>query len=71
MADGDNLVLGTPNTFDSQTFLYRSASGPTTAFAVGNRDGDAISGQSANDGATQRQRPVTTPNTRQRTTGAP
>jgi len=51
MADGDSLVLGTANAFDLQTFLRRSASGPTTAFAVANSDGGAIRGISANDGA--------------------
>jgi hypothetical protein len=53
MADGDNLVLGTPNTFNSQTFLQRSASGPTTAFAVANLDGGAIVGTSANHPAVE------------------
>jgi hypothetical protein len=50
MADGDSLVLGTQNTFGSQTFLERLASGTTTAFAVLNLDGGGIAGSSATGG---------------------
>ena len=49
MGDGDNLVLGTSNMSESQTFLQRSVSGPLTAFAVANLDGGAIAGTSASD----------------------
>jgi hypothetical protein len=44
MPDGDDLVLGTVNSFANQTHLARQGSNTTSAFTVANSDGSAIVG---------------------------
>jgi hypothetical protein len=51
MPDGDNFVLGTPNSSSAQTFLERNGTVPFTALAVANMNGGGITGSSAANGA--------------------